>query len=346
MDDNNDNTEVYFDSYEDLDVHRLMLNDKSRTLAYKNTIFNMKDKFTNKIVMDVGAGTGILSIFCAQAGAKKVYAVEASNLAKLISIVAKENNVEQVIDIIEKKVEDIDTNEIEKVDIIVSEWMGFYLVHEGMLDSVIFARDKFLKDDGLMFPSIAKIYTAPCQLPNFNEFWDDIFGVSMKCIAEKYRQSKSSKPEILLIPQEDILAEGKIIVWLDLKTVTSENLDSLGSKVVLACSKNGKYQGCAIWFDVEFPDDSVLSTDPALEPTHWQQTVIVLPTSFDVSRKEPIAFELKFDRNNSNSRRYNVSFTMLDASEVSHEIPCDCDMTKCIVTREYIKNQFAIELDT
>lgn len=157
-----------------------MLNDKPRTLAYKNAIFNMKDKFANKVVMDVGAGTGILSIFCAQAGAKKVYAVEASSLAKLISSVAKENNVEKIIEVIEKRVEDIENNEVEKVDIIVSEWMGFYLFHEGMLDSVIVARDKFLKDDGLMFPSVAKIYTAPCQLPNFNEFWDDVFGVSMK----------------------------------------------------------------------------------------------------------------------------------------------------------------------
>lgn len=58
--------------------------------------------------------------------------------------------------------------------------MGFYLVHEGMLDSLIVARDKFLKEDGLMFPCKAKIYAAPCQLPKYNEFWDDVFGVGMK----------------------------------------------------------------------------------------------------------------------------------------------------------------------
>lgn len=123
---------------------------------------------------------GILSIFCAQAGAKKVYAVEASNLAKLIPLVAKENNLEEKIEVIQNKVEDVSEDSIEKVDIIVSEWMGFYLVHEGMLDSVIVARDRFLKENGLMFPSVAKIYAAPCQLPSYNEFWDDIFGVSMK----------------------------------------------------------------------------------------------------------------------------------------------------------------------
>lgn len=121
-----------------------------------------------------------MSIFCAQAGARKVYAVEASNLAKLIPQVAIDNNVGDTIEVIQKKVEDVSPSEVEEIDIIVSEWMGFYLVHEGMLDSVIVARDQFLKPDGLMLPSIAKIYAAPCQLPNYYEFWDDICGVSMR----------------------------------------------------------------------------------------------------------------------------------------------------------------------
>lgn len=51
----------------------------------------------------------------------------------------------------------------EQVDIIVSEWMGFYLFHEGMLDSVITARDKFLKPRGLIFPEISTLYSSPCR---------------------------------------------------------------------------------------------------------------------------------------------------------------------------------------
>ena len=124
--------------------------------------------------------TGILSIFCAQVGAKKVYAVEASQLAKLAKEVVRENNFDNVIEVIESRIEDVGLNAIDKVDIIVSEWMGFYLVHEGMLDSVIVARDKFLKENGLLFPSIAKLYAAPCQLPSFFEFWEDVCGVKMK----------------------------------------------------------------------------------------------------------------------------------------------------------------------
>lgn len=64
---------------------------------------------------------------------------------------------------IHSKVEDVVLPDNMKVDAIVSEWMGFYLLHEGMLDSVMAARDKFLKDDGLMFPESATIYIAPCR---------------------------------------------------------------------------------------------------------------------------------------------------------------------------------------
>lgn len=62
---------------------------------------------------------------------------------------------------INKRVEDVALPE--KVDIIVSEWMGFYLLHEAMLNSVIVARDKFLKPDGLMFPESATLYSVPCR---------------------------------------------------------------------------------------------------------------------------------------------------------------------------------------
>ena len=62
----------YFSSYADLSVHELMLKDKHRTLAYKTFIEKNPGLFQDKVVVDVGAGTGILSLFAARAGAKQV----------------------------------------------------------------------------------------------------------------------------------------------------------------------------------------------------------------------------------------------------------------------------------
>ncbi len=51
----------------------------------------------------------------------------------------------------------------EKVDIIISEWMGYFLLRESMLDSVLTARDKWLKPGGSLFPSHARMFFAPIR---------------------------------------------------------------------------------------------------------------------------------------------------------------------------------------
>ena len=43
---------------------------------------------------------------------------------------------------------------------IISEWMGYFLLYESMFDSVMFARDKWLCEGGIMLPNTAKMYVA------------------------------------------------------------------------------------------------------------------------------------------------------------------------------------------
>uniref|UniRef100_T1I5X9 Uncharacterized protein n=1 Tax=Rhodnius prolixus TaxID=13249 RepID=T1I5X9_RHOPR len=90
---------MFFQSYGDLNIHKTLLLDQARNDAYWRAIFENKDHLKDKIVMDVGAGTGILSIFCAQAGAKKVYAVEASpKLIPILKAVVRDNGVEDIVE--------------------------------------------------------------------------------------------------------------------------------------------------------------------------------------------------------------------------------------------------------
>lgn len=228
-----ENTE-YFTSYEDLEVHELMLRDTARQTAYRNAILSNKSLFEGKTVLDVGSGSGVLSIFCAQAGAKRVLAVEASNLAVLSREVIKENSLENVIQVFQCRIEEFQLPaDIPHVDIIVSEWMGFYLLHEGMLDSVLYARDKFLAADGSMFPESASIIVAPCSLPSLFDDWDDIDGVKMQTFAEKLRQHKSLKPEVTVLKSSNLLHEGEVMGWLDLNSVTVGDLDELSFKDII-----------------------------------------------------------------------------------------------------------------
>lgn len=103
-----------------------MIKDSVRTNAYRDSILDNKHLFKDKVVMDVGCGTGILSMFCAKAGAKKVYAIDYSDIVTQAKEIVKLNKYDDVIDVIKTKIEDLKVlpGGETKVDIIVSEWMG------------------------------------------------------------------------------------------------------------------------------------------------------------------------------------------------------------------------------
>lgn len=84
-----------------------MLQDQVRTELYRNAIVQNPSNFRGKVIMDVGCGSGILSLFAAQAGAKRVYAVEASSMAANARKLVKANGFDEIITVIESKVEDI-----------------------------------------------------------------------------------------------------------------------------------------------------------------------------------------------------------------------------------------------
>lgn len=332
--------EKYFYSYEDLEIHKLMLTDNIRTETYRTAIASNQELFKNKIVLDIGAGTGILSVFCAQAGASKVFAVEASNVAKIAELVVKENKFSDIIQVFHSSIEDVELPT--KVDIIVSEWMGFYLLHEGMLDSIICARNKFLVEGGIMFPEECYIYTAPCELKEFFGAWDDVCGVKMSDFGKELRKSYQLKPVVTCVRNGDLLSDGNEVCKFNLNSLKTADIIKINKKFIIPSERHGKFQGVCIWFTVIFPetescDPTILSTSPFDPPTHWKQTVIVLPGETEVEEQEPIAYELLLTRTEETSRSYNICLTILDPEKEKHPVPCHCYLTKCIVIKTYLE---------
>jgi protein arginine N-methyltransferase 1 len=90
---NNTSHDYYFGSYSHFYIHEEMLKDRTRTEAYQRAIENNKEDFKDKIVLDIGAGTGILSIFAARSGAKHVYAVENAEIAYFAMEIIKKNGL-------------------------------------------------------------------------------------------------------------------------------------------------------------------------------------------------------------------------------------------------------------
>lgn len=148
----------YFQFYGYLSQQQNMMQDYIRTSTYQRAILSNLEDFKDKVVLDVGAGSGILSFFAAQAGARKVYAVEASSMAKHAETLVYHNKLQDIISVIPGKIEEIQLPEM--VDVIISEPMGYMLFNERMLETYLHAK-KWLADGGKMFPSRGDLHIAP-----------------------------------------------------------------------------------------------------------------------------------------------------------------------------------------
>ena len=289
----------YFSSYSHPSIHRTMINDTIRTDTYRDFIYDNKHLFDQKTVLDVGCGTGILSMFCAKAGAKQVIAVDNSDIIQKARENMFKNGLDGQVRCIKGKVEELDALVDEKVDVIISEWMGYCLLYESMLDSVIYARDKYLKPGGLMVPSHAKIMIAPLADSDVRveqvDFWRDVYGFDMSGMLEH------AFDEVLIqsVDRKEVLGKGVSFRELDLHTVRVDDL-SFSAPFELRWEEGmEKLEGWVVWFDMFFAtgrEEKILqevvrkteheegaktfSTGPFSKQTHWYQGVLLM--------KEPV----------------------------------------------------------
>lgn len=299
-----DRDEDYFDSYKGNSIHREMIEDRVRTEGYRDFIEKNPEVFKGKTVLDVGCGTGILSLFCARAGAKKVFAVDNSGIAVRAKEIIAKNGYQDRIEVIQGRVEDFNTQRLigkEKVDIIISEWMGYGLLFEGMLDSVLCARDMYLKPDGILVPSHCNIRLAPIADSEWiaqstsEKFWKDVYGFDFSPMIPGGLLN-THEIGVFDVPEQALCGSGSSHL-LEMKKVSVQDLSF---KVPLQMTLNRDIKtldAIAIWFDTIFVHqgssqdiktiDSVawgnngipglgFSTGPTNTPTHWHQAVLLL----------------------------------------------------------------------
>ena len=99
-----------------------------------------------------------------------------------------------------------------KVDVIISEWMGYALLYESMLDSVLHARDRFLKPNGgVMAPSQTRMMLALCDPESVIKqrvgFWKNVYGFDMTCMFEGVYDEGIAE----VVPPEAVLTSSAVV---------------------------------------------------------------------------------------------------------------------------------------
>jgi type I protein arginine methyltransferase len=256
--------------------------------------------------MDVGSGTGILSMFAAKAGAARVFSIECSNIADYAQKIIEDNHLDHVITLIKGKVEEVVLPDgIEKVDIIISEWMGYCLFYESMLDTVLYARDKWLdQENGLMFPDRCSLFITGIEDRQYKEdkidWWNNVYGFDMSTI----KKVAITEPLVDVVESKQVVTNSYMVKEIDLYSVKKADL-AFTSHFQITARRSDYIQALVTYFTVEFSKCHKkigFSTAPDAHYTHWKQTVFYLNDNITVKKNEEIRGEFSMQPNQMNNR--------------------------------------------
>lgn len=270
-------------NYQNIRGHEWMLKDSVRCEAFRKAI--AETVTPGCAVLDVGAGTGILSLFAAQAGARVVYAVERTGIAELARRIVAENGFSDRVHVLRDDMESIELPE--KVDVIVSEWLGGYGLDENLLPIVTQARDRWLKPGGKLIPKsvsslIALAYDGLLQQDI--DFWrSDPYGFDLSAIgAIRAQQSDIARHDLM---QADILCAPRTMWKLDCRTCSAAETNRPSEvRLELVAERDGQVNTLAAWFDAKLSDHVRLCNGPAEPDTHWGRTIFPIGRVLDMNK--------------------------------------------------------------
>lgn len=296
--------------YQLLASQQSMLEDAQRTDGYRTAILRNRSDFEGRVVLDVGAGTGILSVFAGQAGARKVYACEQTSSAEYARMLVEGNNLAGTVEIIETPLQQLELPE--KVDIIISEPLGPALFHEQMINVLLEARDRFLAPSGKIFPTTGRVWLAPFTDPTLyvhryakSAFWErkDFYGVDLRAASEVARLELFGMPVISNFDPAGLMAS-PTGYEIDFRTYELANLAEIELPFQFVAAEAGTIHGLAIWFDVTFEGSTerlVLSTAPDQPSTHWGQMRLVFAEPVVVAAGHELRGSIQLEANTESS---------------------------------------------
>jgi SAM-dependent methyltransferase len=234
--------------------------------TYRKAIHEVVNK--GDVVADIGTGSGILALFAAQAGARKVYAVEKCEIIKEAEKLAEHNDLDEKIIFIKGNSDRVELPE--KVDVITSELIGFFGIEENLPKYQIDSRKRFLKPGGRLVPSWLELYLVPVESEtiwkDYIGLWNgDYYGFDFSPI----RSSAVSKRYLIDCSEKvNQLATASMLSHINFFEIEKMTFVYSGKFII---NKTGVLHGLVGYFRAGLSQSVVLSTSPEKPLTHWKQ---------------------------------------------------------------------------
>jgi SAM-dependent methyltransferase len=273
-------------SYRDVAMHKVMLQDVVRTDAYEKSISEVVRP--DHSVLDFGCGTGILAMFAARSGAGKVIAVDRSSFIATAQEIALKNGFDN-IDFYHDDDQSLQLDE--KVDVIVSEWMGHCLFYEAMLEPLLAIRDRYLADGGIMIPAQVSLHAGlVCDedlLDDLSFLRNQPYDIDFSAIANVPFQ----QTDLVALDPESLLENTAHMGSLNMHTIGKANAPRVFTGTMKPNKKTEIFALCG-WFSADLSPGVTLGTGPDDMPTHWDQILFPLPEPFTVDPSRELTITL------------------------------------------------------
>jgi protein arginine N-methyltransferase 1 len=269
-----------------LEVHRDLLLDDVRTNAYRDAIRHFV--IPDSVVLDLGTGSGILGFFACEAGARRVFAVDATHSADLATFLARQLGYSDRMEVIHDH--STRTELPERADLLVTETLGAFAFNEQILSSVIDARARLLQPGAAIIPRRIDLYLVPVEAPEvidrFVTWWKkEPFGFDLSPLAV----FASNVMYAVNVDAASFLAAPANIISTDLNAVTSADVSGHAD---FRTARAGRLCGFSGWFRATLAPGIELSNEIP-NATNWNHVFLPLETPLDVEAGTPIEVDLE-----------------------------------------------------
>lgn len=202
---------------------------------------------------------------------------------------------------------------VDQVDIIISEWMGYCLFYETMLPTVLYARDKWLRPGGMIFPDKASLYICGIEYPEKRfervEWWNNVQEFDMSCLGEV----ALSEPSVDFADEKQVITNTVLIKEIDILTMKVSELE-FSTQFQLNIKKNERLDALLTYFTCDFSachkrvsfTTAPLSND--IKGTHWKQTMFLLDQVVEAKKGDEICGTFSCWPNSRNHVTHSITF--------------------------------------